>query len=287
MFTSVRPSAAAGSLCVNAGKGLSADEARVGAYMEAIEFAFGEAGASRLERFEVSVSDVLAPTRHVSILDLCPLALVSIPLAERIECVMAQDLEGRSCAVPSELVFFPFPLSKAYTLFRASTNGLASGATVIEAMTHGLFEVIERDIASFDWVTPRSLLVAEASLPAVHRAIIERAREQGLDMKVRWLPSEFEIPCFQAILCERGKLDPIAMTDGFGCHLDPTIALTRAITEAIQGRLSFIHGGRDDIQDRHHEFSGWRASRTRSYARTLSAARAGRRSSSTSARSLT
>jgi ribosomal protein S12 methylthiotransferase accessory factor len=269
VFTSVRPGAGIGSLCVNAGKGLTADEARVGAYMEAIEFAFGEPRASQLEPFDVPVREVLGPESDLSIVDLCPLALVSIPLDERIQCVRARDLEGNAFLVPSELAYFPFPLPSAYTLFRASTNGLASGATLTEATVHGLFEVIERDIASFDWVTPQSQLVDEKTLPGVHRALIERAREQGLDLSVRWLPSEFDIPCFQAILLERGRLDPMFMTDGFGCHLDPAVALTRAITEAVQGRLSFIHGGRDDIQDRHDEFVGWRVAKKRAYAASL------------------
>jgi ribosomal protein S12 methylthiotransferase accessory factor len=269
VFSSIRPAAASGSLCVNAGKGLSAGEARVGAYMEAIEFAFGEPKASRLERFDVPTRAVLAPARNLSIVDLCPFARVSIPLDERIECVEARDLHDKTFLVPSELVFFPFPRPDALTLFCASTNGLASGATLTEATVHGLFEAIERDIASFEWVTPRSQRVDEASLPGAHRAIIERARQQQLEISVRWLPSDFEIPCFQAMLWERGRLDPVFMTDGFGCHLDPAIALTRAITEAIQGRLSFIHGGRDDIQDRHDELGHWRASKKRSYAQAL------------------
>src|SRR5262249_22585260 len=46
VYASIRPTAAPGSLCVNAGKGLHAQEAEVGAYMEAIEFALAEPGAS-------------------------------------------------------------------------------------------------------------------------------------------------------------------------------------------------------------------------------------------------
>ena len=34
---------------------------------------------------------------------------------------------------------------------------------------------------------------------------------------------------------------------GFGTHLDPNIALARALTEAIQSRLTEIAGSRDDI----------------------------------------
>jgi ribosomal protein S12 methylthiotransferase accessory factor len=34
---------------------------------------------------------------------------------------------------------------------------------------------------------------------------------------------------------------------GYGAHLDPEIAIVRAITEALQGRLNYIAGSRDDI----------------------------------------
>src|SRR4026208_582474 len=46
VFCSIRPDAQRGSLCVNAGKGLTEEEACVGAYMEAIEFALAGFGAS-------------------------------------------------------------------------------------------------------------------------------------------------------------------------------------------------------------------------------------------------
>ncbi|HSE22879.1 MAG TPA: hypothetical protein VLB68_14525, partial [Pyrinomonadaceae bacterium] len=42
VFASIRPEAHPGSLCVNAGKGITVAEARVGAYMEAVEYAFAE-----------------------------------------------------------------------------------------------------------------------------------------------------------------------------------------------------------------------------------------------------
>jgi ribosomal protein S12 methylthiotransferase accessory factor len=34
---------------------------------------------------------------------------------------------------------------------------------------------------------------------------------------------------------------------GYGCHLDPEIAMVRALTEAVQARTLFIAGARDDL----------------------------------------
>jgi ribosomal protein S12 methylthiotransferase accessory factor len=39
----------------------------------------------------------------------------------------------------------------------------------------------------------------------------------------------------------------VGVTKGSGSHLDPEIAILRAITEALQARLNFIAGSRDDI----------------------------------------
>src|SRR5882762_3189265 len=49
VFASIRPTAVPGSLCVNAGKGVHAVEAQVGAYMEAIEYALAEYDSNRVE----------------------------------------------------------------------------------------------------------------------------------------------------------------------------------------------------------------------------------------------
>src|SRR5208282_6051864 len=59
VYASIRPGAAAGSLCVNAGKGFHPIEAEVGAYMEAIEFALAEPGASHVALVRATAGDVL------------------------------------------------------------------------------------------------------------------------------------------------------------------------------------------------------------------------------------
>src|SRR5687768_14092846 len=59
VFTSVRPTAVEGSLCVNAGKGVRAIDAKVGAYMEAIEFAIAEPGHSDISIVMATARDVL------------------------------------------------------------------------------------------------------------------------------------------------------------------------------------------------------------------------------------
>jgi ribosomal protein S12 methylthiotransferase accessory factor len=270
VFASIRPGAAPGSLCVNAGKGLSIAEARVGAYMESIEFAFAEEKTAHPKARGARARDVLdGATRPDAILDLCPRLGLKISLDVRLPCVQAEVLGGGSMLVPAELVYFPFHPAANKTMFGSDTNGLASGATITEATVHGLFEVIERDIASFDFVHHSSSRVSPASLPHEHRALIADWARRGFEVSVRTMRNEFGVAWFHVNLWERGQLDPIYVCDGYGCHADREIALTRALTEATQSRLSFIHGARDDLERRYALFARWKAARRRSYARRL------------------
>ena len=157
VYASVRPSAAVGSLCVNAGKGLLPIEAEVGAYMEAIEFALAEPGASRVRVLQRTARDVLdGRTRPEAILDLCPKLGAKIRLDAPMDCVAAADIASRARAralVPAELVFLPFrPRPRFKGIFGTSSNGLASGNTVSEATVHALAELLERDVRSFEAV---------------------------------------------------------------------------------------------------------------------------------------
>ena len=267
VFASVRPGAQPGSLCVNAGKGLTPQEARVGAYMESIEFACAEPAGSALKTLRASAADVLgADQRRDAILDFCPARGVAVDLTAPLECVVAEELSGAPCLVPAELVFFPFdPPPPGLRYFGANTNGLASGNSVVEASLHALFEGLERDIKSFHLVRDSSRLVPASTLPSPHRAIVERLIKAGLSVWIRCVPNEYGVHFFMATLYQRDALDPIFLNRGYGCHLDPRVALTRALTEAAQSRLTVIHGARDDLVLRTRAISSWDAQKRRAH----------------------
>jgi ribosomal protein S12 methylthiotransferase accessory factor len=268
--TSIRPLAQPGSLCVNAGKGFDPLEARVGAMMEAIEYAYAEPRNSRASAVQAPIGKVLASrSARGGVLDLCPLAGAAIPSDAVVPCVEAMDLSRSAALVPAELVFFPLRLPPAQTYFGNNTNGLASGSTVVEATVHGLFEVIERDIASFRRLGAPSIGIDLLSVPTRPSRAIDRLEANGFEMAVESMPNRFGVAWFAATLWERGCLDPLFVAEGFGCHLDPEVALSRAITEAAQSRLTLIHGARDDIDQRVARFVRMPAPRKQSYARTL------------------
>jgi ribosomal protein S12 methylthiotransferase accessory factor len=271
VYASIRPVAQPGSLCVNAGKGVHSMEARVGAYMEAVEFAFAEFNRASLEVRRVPARQVYeGRVRSDSILDFCPRLGTEIDLDTQLACVDAEDIcTGERFAVPAELVFLPFPATLEPAYFGSSSNGLCSGNSVLEATVHGLAELIERDVHSFQSVLDSSMLVDERGLPPPVEAIRQSLSSCGLNLYIRYAPNGFEIPYFNATVADPANPDPIYINGGYGCHPSKRVALTRAVCEALQSRLSFIHGGRDDLVHRHKQFTDMPSSERRAYASRL------------------
>jgi ribosomal protein S12 methylthiotransferase accessory factor len=272
VFASIRPDAQPGSLCVNAGKGTRVNEARVGAYMEAIEYAFAEYNRASLKVSLTAAGNIyLGRKRPQSILDFCPVMNAEINLDGPVACVRATEISsGKTFQVPAELVFLPFPIQLGGArYFGCNSNGLASGNSVLEATVHGLIEVIERDISSFQAIKDDSVLVLNQSLPPPIRIMESRLSAGGMKLYVRQVKNGFDIPFFMAVVAEADSHDPIYISVGYGCHPCKEIAVTRAVCEALQSRLSFIHGGRDDLAERYQRFRG-RTRKTRMrYARNL------------------
>jgi ribosomal protein S12 methylthiotransferase accessory factor len=257
VFASIRPDAQPGSLCVNAGKGITVAEARVGAYMEAIEYAFAEYNRASLNVLWAPAGEIYeGKRRRDSILDFCPVMNAEIDLDEPLPCVETTDLSsGRKYLVPAELVFLPYPSELGGSrYFGSNSNGLCSGNSVLEATIHGIAEVIERDICSFQSINDSSELVSNRSLPAAVRKIESSLSAVGMNLYVRYVENIFRIPYFMAVVAESKVINPIYVSVGYGCHPLKEIALTRAVCEALQSRLSFIHGGRDDLVNRYERF---------------------------------
>ena len=199
VYASIRPSAVVGSLCVSAGKGLHPIEAEVGAYMEAIEFALAEPGASHVATVRATARDVLdGRTRAEAILDLCPRAGARVRLDAPLDCVEVEEITTCERAlVPAELVFVPFrPHARFLGLFGATSNGLASGNSLQEATVHGLCEVIERDVRSFEVVRDTSVPVDLATVDEPGRSLVEAVRAADLELYVRTVRNPFGVPVF-------------------------------------------------------------------------------------------
>jgi ribosomal protein S12 methylthiotransferase accessory factor len=173
--------------------------------------------------------------------------------------IQGQDLLSRTARwVPYEVVHtaYTLPRPAGAGCFVASSNGLASGNHLLEAISHGICEIVERDAA-----TLHSLLdPAERALRLVDqdtiddpgcREALDRIARAGLSAVVSDLTSDVGIPAFACLVGEqRGNQAWTGyLAEGMGCHPDPVVALLRALTEAAQDRLAFLTGTRDNPAD--------------------------------------
>ena len=236
------------TLRVHAGKGLDLDEARAGALMEAVEYAVAEQASAAAADAHISVGEFVAQFGGaLRLVDFAPALGQPVTADRRIAAVTCEDLcSGQDRLVPAELVHMPWPADDGPPLFGWSTNGLASGNTLAEATLHALYEVLERDALAMNRAGDNSIAIDNNSLPGSVRAWAAAWQAQGIALAVRQMPNDFDLPCFEAHLHEPASTD-VNLAGGSGLHAQAPIALARAVCEAAQSRLSFIHGGRDDI----------------------------------------
>ena len=225
------------------GKGLAAIESEIGAHMEAIEFHFAEPGTAELETKWGTPRDLSAAPDAA--FEFAPMLNRRPAPDQRLLLARVHDVEtGEPAWIPAELVFHPAPCDVGAEFYGASTNGLASGNSIEEASLHALFELIERDIWSIEFVRNASLRVAERGLPPQIRDIAHTAARNGLRLVVRTVPNDFGMPFFAAFLFDPARPEQRFFNGGWGCHLDRRIALMRAVTEAAQSRAAYLHGRR-------------------------------------------
>lgn len=137
-------------------------------------------------------------------------------------------------------------------LLAISSTGLASGNHPSEALCHAVFEVIERD-CEWRWgrMSVATRRATELDGKSVRSPMLQRLLDQfaAAETSVRmWdMTSKVGIPAFRCTLSETGPIARSGPFAGNGCHLSTEIALSRALTEAAQSRLTYIAGSRDDI----------------------------------------
>ena len=251
-WMAVRPLAL--SLSVSQGKGLTHDLARISALMECIEVHHAEhfVPRGRVRSLRAAAND----SSHVHPLLLPIRPDVRIDDASTAEWVAGRSLNDGSVRwVPRDCIEIDSsPRRMRNRLFVGSSNGLASGNTYSEATLHGVCEVIERDQGTF-WHARRELFLDARSsrlrLDSVTdpncRWLLDRCREAGLETTVWHTTQEVPVPCFACVVVDRNaKTFYPQRASGSGCHPYRRIALSRAITEALQSRLTAIAGGRDD-----------------------------------------
>jgi len=246
VFNCFRPTASPGLNTVTSGKGVVPAAARVSAMMEAIERTWCEQRAGE-PPLQASYAELCAA--GVPALDPRRLILkrghtwtdsTSIswwPVRE-----LASNVE---VLVPALAVFVPFP--NECGMFRSNTIGLASGNSPQEALLHGLLETIEQDCTAFGEALKSGWNIRLSSLPDTAGELVGRFQRIGIEVQVFAYVNDIKVPTFFATTEDTQAGDGMLFNGGAGCHLDPVVAVARALTEAAQSRLAVIAGAREDF----------------------------------------
>jgi thioglycine synthase len=151
--------------------------------------------------------------------------------------------------VPAADVLFPYrPPVGILKPCKPSTTGLASGNTHGEAILHALFEVIERDASSRFFIDSRGKLLDLNSIKgSVEKRLVNSFLTKGVRLFIVDLSCHAILPTFLAFTLDSSLQGPKAITGGQDTHLDPKVALRRALTEAAQSRIVAIQGRREDL----------------------------------------
>jgi ribosomal protein S12 methylthiotransferase accessory factor len=130
------------SIVVAQGKGLSDDDAKASAVMEALERAV--AGSPAVETVRATAHALRASKHQVMLLDcLIGVGKADIGAAEEIEWACAEELlSGTPVYVPVDAAILDRTRNCRFWI---SSDGLASGNILEEAVLHGVLERIERD----------------------------------------------------------------------------------------------------------------------------------------------
>ncbi|WP_435060522.1 YcaO-like family protein [Streptomyces sp. bgisy060] len=244
VWTAIRP--ASKTLSTSQGKGATPLLAKLSAVMEAIELWHVE---QPLPVAAVGPAAEVAPDCPVTALPTT--APYPADALAQVVCEWTPGtglLSGAKALLPVDLVRRRSQRPDwTPDVWRATSTGLACGNTRDEAAVHALFEVVERDVLYRDAQAGgarRTLIDPGTVDDPLGREVIARPAAAGMALETALVDGPYGLPVCVAYLWSEDH--PVHFAGG-GCHSDPAIALTRAITEAAQSRLAAIAGTRDDL----------------------------------------
>jgi len=214
------------------GKGATGEQAVISACLEFIERQCARLRPADL-LIEASYAAVASDARDPRLFCLCPEA--SFDPARVIDWVWGYSLtESEAVLVPANLVFLPYFADRESKFIAWNdSNGLASGNNLEEAVLHGILEVVERDAVMIDEYNrlPRNDIAPEGLTADVRRVLASLAVD-GYACSFKCAMTDLPIPVVSAFI--RHAEDPANCCAAFGCYLDPQLAFSRALTEAVQ-----------------------------------------------------
>ncbi|MFE9258551.1 YcaO-like family protein [Streptomyces sp. NPDC006879] len=253
VWQAIRPNSM--NLSVSQGKGITHELARVSAAMESFELHCAQEPA--LDTVVASPA-MLAGELTYDWSGLPLLGANVLRSGTRIAWCPVEDLTAHTLTwapLDSVVVDLRMRPSWAPPTVQTSSNGLAGGNNLAEATLHGLLEVVERHslaVAARSGGPWKSAVRGEPDGSGTASAVLDQCLRAGAVVEIADVTCDLQVPTFAARLWSPSV--PWWFS-GSGSHPDADVALSRALTEAAQSRLTAVAGARDDIGVFHYGFA--------------------------------
>ena len=260
----IRPNAK--HLSVSQGKGLTWEEAKTSAIMEACETFHVENPKPAVLFGSYHDLHQMHPVVHPKFfqqanfdndLSLTPLSWINA----------IHFRENQSYLIPHDLINFDSTIAlHTRKYFQMDSTGLAAHVDRDAAILHALYEVVERHSLS---LSQAALIDGESLHDHDVCELLRKLTRANMNTQLFSLSNPFDIPTIYVQITERQSNRTLGTFHGSASHHSMTVAITKAILEAAQSRLTFIAGTRDEILPffyRHHHQSSIASSHAVSFA---------------------
>ncbi|OXM59395.1 TOMM precursor leader peptide-binding protein [Amycolatopsis vastitatis] len=236
----------------NGGKGITALDAEVGALCEAVERFSGNYQGDEL-RIRASFEELGAEAVHPND---CMLfadrqyreraawnaghgSFQHVPVRfdpdAAIDWTPVWSLSGHRRLLPTAYLYYGVPAESGARGVHADSNGAAAGSSLEDAVLQGTLELVERDAVALWWYnrTPVPGVDLGSFDDEWLAEMIGHYAGLGRELWVLDVTSDLGVPVFAAVSRGTGRPHEHIMF-GFGAHLDPRIAVRRAVSELNQ-----------------------------------------------------
>ncbi|MDL2246893.1 YcaO-related McrA-glycine thioamidation protein [Methanobrevibacter sp. OttesenSCG-928-K11] len=248
VFSAIRPTSEEGSISIYSGKGVDTTQAKASAMMEGFE----RYSAEKQENDDIILGTIDEISNYGNPINIEDLNLPKSTELKDIELEWNKAIDiidEKEYYVPSNSIYHPYTPSKnTNSLFKSNTNGIASGNSLEEAILHGIYELIERDAWSIFELTKKNKkeINKESITSPLVNNLLDKFEKESINIKLLDLTADIGISTIAASSDDTLLKDPALLTLGVGTHLNPEIAISRALTEVAQSRATQIHGARED-----------------------------------------
>ena len=152
--------------------------------------------------------------------------------------VQAHSLtRGDSIWIPALSAFLTYPATEQELLWPATSNGLAAGPTLADAVLGAALEVIERDAVMIGWLNRvyRERWEASSHPSPEIRELVEAYRRRGVEVGLFRMPTDVEEVYVFLAIARQPHARPAAVV-GLGADYDAATAAGKAIAEIAQVR---------------------------------------------------